>query len=242
MLIELTFRLDNELIPLDYRKTIVSFFKQALTKYNNKLFDLWYTKTVMKPFCFAVFLSNPIFEGETIRLANRTIIVRIKSDVNKEMIEFYNALLKRKKDETIFKLKNNFMYLTKIRTNVIKKCYENEITIKFDSPLVIKLHDKKTNKDEHLTPNDKNFDIELKNNLKTALERLGYNVSLDGFNLVPLDIKTTVIKIYNGSVAASLGTFKLKGSSELINILNKIGLGSMRSSGFGYFRILEGKE
>lgn len=108
--------------------------------------------------------------------------------------------------------------------------------------MVVRYHNQSTNKDTYFTPDDKNFESMLKLNIKGNLERLGYNLELYDFKIVPLSTKSTIIKIYNGSVRASLGIFKLKGTPELISLLNKIGLGSMRSSGFGYFRILNGKE
>lgn len=242
MQIDLTFKLDNQTIPADYRKSIVSFFKETLTKYNKELFDLWYSKTTLKPFCFTIYLYHPTFEKEKIILSNDIITVHIKSDISKETIEFYNALLLRKKENMEFKLKNNSMTLIKIRTSIIKNCYEDEVAIKFDSPLVVRWHDKNSNKETYYTADDDEFESILKENIASTLERLGYTANLSDFNIMPINAKSTIVKIYNGSVKASLGTFKLKGNSRLISLLNKIGLGSMRSSGFGYFRILERKE
>ena len=242
MQIDLTFKLDNFILPKDYRKSIVSFFKETLTKYNKELYDLWYTKTTLKPFCFTIYLSNPTFEEDRIILESSTLIVRIKSDITKETIEFYNVLLLRKKEHSEFKLKNNSMHLTQIRTSIIRNYYEDEVIIKFDSPLVVRYHNQSTNKETYFTPDDKNFESMLKLNIKGNLKKLNYNLDLNDFKIVPLSTKSTIIKIYNGSIKASLGTFKLIGTPELISLLNKIGLGSMRSSGFGYFRILDGKE
>ncbi len=242
MQIDLTFKLDNFILPKDYRKSIVSFFKETLTKYSKELYDLWYTKTTLKPFCFTTYLKNPTFEEDKIMLESSILTVHIKSDITKETIEFYNALLLRKKDNIEFNLKSNSMHLIQIRTSIIRNYYNDEVIIKFDSPLVVRYHNQSTNKDTYFTPDDKNFESMLKLNIKGNLERLGYNLELYDFKIVPLSTKSTIIKIYNGSVRASLGIFKLKGTPELISLLNKIGLGSMRSSGFGYFRILNGKE
>ena len=242
MQIDLTFKLSNLTLSTDYRKIFVSFFKEALTKYNKELFNLWYSQPTLKPFCFTIYLNKPSFKKDNIILSTNIITVHIKSAITKEIIEFYNALLLRRKENTEFELKNNSMLLTKIRTNIIRDYYEEEVIIKLDSPLVVRFHDKNTNKDTYFTPDDKDFESMIKANIATTLERLGYTINLDNFRLIPLNAKSTMIKTYNGSVKASLGTYKLKGTPKLISLLNKIGLGSIRSSGFGYFRILERKE
>ena len=196
MQIDLTFKLDNPMLPLDYRKSIVSFFKETLTKYNKDLYNLWYTKTTLKPFCFTIFLNNPTFEEEKIVLANYTMTIHIKSDITKEAIEFYNALSLRKKENSEFKLKSNAMHLIKIKTSIIRNYYEDEVIIKFDSPLVVRSHDQNKNKDTYFTPDDKDFESMLKLNIKGNLERLGYNFDLDNLRVIPLDTKSTIIKIY----------------------------------------------
>lgn len=239
---DLTFKLDIAALPIDYRKYIISFFKEALTKYDNYLYHKWYSNTSIKPFCFTVYLNNPVFEKDNIVLNNNNFTIHIKSDISKDMIKFYNALLLRQKEKIPFKLKNNSMILKKVKTNIIPEYHKNIALIKFDSPLVVRLHDKETNKDNYYHVDDKEFNEVLKLNIKNVLEKLNYTYQLDGFKLEKAETKKTIVKIYNGNVMASLGTFKLYGEPELINILNKIGLGSMRSSGFGYFRIIDRKE
>ena len=187
-------------------------------------------------------MNNPVFEKNNIVLNSNNFTIHIKSDISKDIIKFYNALLLRQKEKIPFKLKNNSMILTKVKTNIIPEYHKNIALIKFDSPLVARLHDKETNKDNYYHVDDKKFNEVLKLNIKNVLEKLNYTCQLDGFKLEKVETKTTIVKIYNGSVMASLGTFKLYGEPELINILNKIGLGSMRSSGFGYFRIIDRKE
>ena len=68
MRFKLNFELENENIPIQYRKSIISFIKQSLSEYNTEYYKKFYNDkdTTIKPITFAVFFNNPKFEEDKI--------------------------------------------------------------------------------------------------------------------------------------------------------------------------------
>ena len=57
--------------------------------------------------------------------------------------------------------------------------------------------------------------------------------------MIPYQPKETIVEFYEKSIPASRGKYIIQGSSEFINWLQLVGLGSKRSCGFGKFLILK---
>ena len=67
---KLYFTLENEKIPIDYRKIIISFIKLSLTEYSKECFEEYYNNkdNIIKPYAFSVFFRNPELKGEEITI------------------------------------------------------------------------------------------------------------------------------------------------------------------------------
>ena len=57
MRLKLTLDLENELLPIQYRKSVISFIKLSLSEYNEEYYRRFYNNkdTIIKPYTFAIF-------------------------------------------------------------------------------------------------------------------------------------------------------------------------------------------
>lgn len=239
MKIDLEFVLKNSIIPMEYHSVIISFFKKALEKSNPELYEDLYQEgsTKLKTFTFASYFDSPQFLKDQIILGNHNFTIHITDYSVENGTRLLNAF--KDMENIVFPLPNNEMKLTRIMAGTLKPLTENNIIIQMSSPLIIRNHDKETNKDIYYTYQDIEFKEILKQNLKSMIEKLGYSISVDDFDIIPLKNKKTVVKLYHRTMDASLGVFQLKGNPQLLDFLWKAGIGSNRSSGFGSFKILK---
>lgn len=240
MKIDLEFTLKNNTISTEYHSFIVSFFKKALEAYDEELYQKWYQgNPEAKPFTFSVYFDSPQFAGETITLRTNKISVHILNYDIQNALLLANAFQEFETKKIIFPLNHNEMRLNRVSKERLKPLEEDNIIVQMTSPLVVRNHNKDTNKDDYLTYQDEQFKEILKMNIQNTIEKLGYSINVDDFDIVPLKNKKTVVKLYRHSMNASLGLFQLKGNQELLDFLWKAGMGSHRSSGFGNFKIIK---
>ncbi|MFQ9769250.1 MAG: hypothetical protein ACLRYC_04185 [Clostridia bacterium] len=57
MRLKLNFDLENEFLPIQYRKSVMSFIKLSLSEYNEQYYKKYYNNkdTIIKPYTFAIF-------------------------------------------------------------------------------------------------------------------------------------------------------------------------------------------
>ena len=60
MRMKLYFTLENEKMPIDYRRSIISFIKLSLSEYSENEFKKYYNQkdNIIKPYAFSIFLST----------------------------------------------------------------------------------------------------------------------------------------------------------------------------------------
>lgn len=232
--------LKNENLSLDYRPCIISLFKHSLSQYDNgKYFINYYESGKEKPFTFAVNIPNSIFKKDRILVPNMILnIIFSTTDVGTGII-FFNALSIQKRK--LYPLAyNNEITIKNIQIEKEINIKSNNIDIIFKSPLCIRNHIKENNKDIYYSYQKEGFIdvfnkvIEAQINKSDSLP----NSILDGFSMIPIEYKKTVVKHHSQFIEATLGTFQLTGDIELLNYLYKGGIGSRKSSGFGLFEII----
>ncbi len=61
MRIKLYFTLENTKIPIDYRRSIISFIKLSLSEYSKEEFQKYYNQkdNIIKPYTFSIFFRQP---------------------------------------------------------------------------------------------------------------------------------------------------------------------------------------
>lgn len=234
------FNLTNPELPKDYRPAFVSFFKNVLTNFNKELAKLYYNNSdpIMKSFTFSLLLNKPSFTEDKIKLENKMITLLLSTYDLKDGLIFHSAILNSKK--TLFSLPNkNSMHIIDLKIPQVPEITESEISIKMVSPMIIRDHDKKTNKDTYLDYTNKEFCEKIKNIVLWQItdSKLDQNLVND-FSITPIDPKRTVVTAFNYNLNANLGVYKLKGHPDLLKFLYLSGIGSRRNQGFGTFNLI----
>ena len=95
----LTLELEHKEIPIDYRKIILSYIKNALSKCNDgKYFDYFFKDTNQKNYCFTTILPKPKFEKNNVLLDKKEIkILFSTTDNSKESIILFSCFISKKK-------------------------------------------------------------------------------------------------------------------------------------------------
>lgn len=237
MRFKLQLELENEYLPIQYRKNILSFIKKSLSEYDIKYFNNIYHEkdNNIKPFTFAVFMEKPIFEKENIKIENKCFNIYMSfEDINMSLM-FYNGLNNQLNKK--FSIDKNSWCLKKITMIPEKNIINESITIKFMSPLVVR--SRENEKDYYYSSNDSQFERTLKINIKNQLQKSTIPPELvEDFKIEPINARKTVVKFYEKQIECSIGTYKLYGNINLLEYLYKSGMGSKHSSGFGMFEIM----
>lgn len=235
-----TFKLEKEQIPQNYRPIFLSFLKNALTHYQNgALYDTYYGSPKEKPFTFSISFSPCRFADEEIILPDKLLRFHFSTSDALTGIHFYNALLLQKGISFALPLENA-MTLTSFYMEADEVISHHKLEVNFTAPLCVRLHNRESNKDTYLTYQDENFHGELLGILTYQLQAIPELArKLSTFSITPVQSKTVMVKHYEHSIPCSLGRFSLEGDIHLLTHLYLSGLGSRKSSGFGYFNILK---
>lgn len=234
---KLFFELENKDISIQYRKSILSFFKKSLSEYDNETYEkLYHAKDpIIKPYTFSVFFKDSEFKENRIIVNSKQMELNISIADYEIAVILYNAFNHQR--NKIFHLEHNSMTLKNIVLIQEKQINTEEIAIKFMSPLIVR--QRENEKDYYFSVEGKKFLETLKINIKEQLKLTNYSMDIvDSIKLEKINGRKTVVKFYEKQMEGSIGTFKLFGNKELLNFLYRAGIGSRRSSGFGMFEII----
>lgn len=234
---KLFFELENKDISIQYRKSILSFFKKSLSEYDNEIYEkLYHAKDpIIKPYTFSVFFKDSEFKENRIIVNSKQMELNISIADYEIAVILYNAFNHQR--NKIFHLEHNSMTLKNIVLIQEKQINTEEITIKFMSPLIVR--QRENEKDYYFSVEGEKFLEILKVNIKEQLKLTNYSKDIvDSIKLEKVNGRKTVVKFYEKQMEGSIGTFKLFGNKELLNFLYRAGIGSRRSSGFGMFEII----
>ena len=83
MRMKLYFTLENEKMPIDYRRSIISFIKLSLSEYSENEFKKYYNQkdNIIKPYAFSVFFRHPQINGQEIILEDKRFEMELCVDV-----------------------------------------------------------------------------------------------------------------------------------------------------------------
>ncbi len=237
MRLKLNLNLENENLPIQYRKSVISFIKLSLSEYNEEYYKKFYNKrdNIIKPYTFSVFFKSPQFKEDEIIIKDKRIELNISIADYETSIIIYNAFNHQKNKK--FPLNKNSWTLKNINMIMEKEIVDNELDIRFMSPLVVRSRINK--KDYYYSFNDKEFLDTLKMNVKEQLKITNIPIEIvDNFNMETINAKKVIVKFYEKKIETSVGTFKISGDKILLEYLYKAGMGSKHSSGFGMFKII----
>lgn len=237
MRIKVEFAASDEHLPIDYRRKFLSYLKSAIEDYNSDLYRSLYGEGhAPKSFCSSIyFLPKVTISKDDICLYSKRLYAIFTTRDMLLGIHLVNALMARINKWFALADSNRLKVISiiKVQEAVINT---NAVFFKILSPIVIRDHDEKAERDWYLTFEDDRFEDVWKRNLKTELQAvLKQDVSndVDGLILKPVALKKTVVKHYGICIPSTVGTMVLEGEKYLLEYLYKAGIGSRRSMCFG---------
>ena len=237
MRLKLYLDLENENLPIQYRKNVISFIKLALSEYDEEYYKKFYNQkdNIIKPDTFAMFFRNPEFKNDEIVVRNKRVELNLSVADYETSIILYNAFNHQKNKK--FSLNKNSWILRNISMIFEKEIKKEELVIKFMSTLVVRKRE--NNKDYYYSYENKEFLDTLKMNIKEQLKITDFPEKIvDNFNIEAVSAKKVIVKFYEKSIETSGGIFKISGDINLLKYLYEAGMGSKHSCGFGMFQIL----
>ena len=138
MRLKLNLYLENENLPIQYRKSVISFIKLSLNEYDEKYYKKFYNEkdNIIKPYTFSVFFKSPEFKEDKIIIKDKRIELNISIADYETSIILYNAFNHQKNKK--FSLNKNSWILKNISMMMEKEIADEEITIKIHVPISCK--------------------------------------------------------------------------------------------------------
>ena len=231
MRFKLYFSLENSQMPIQYRRSIMSYFKFALSNYDEKYYKKFYNEkdNIIKAYTFSVYFKNPKIDGEEIIIEDKKFELNISVADYETGIILYNSFNKQKYKK--YPLSNNTMTLQNITMVMEKEITTENITIKFQAPLCVRSRENK--KDYYYSFEHKGFEEILKINIKEQLKITDLPETIvDTFKITPINAKKVIIKFYEKQIECSTGVFNISGDKKLLEYLYKAGMGSRHGASF----------
>jgi CRISPR-associated endoribonuclease Cas6 len=232
----LTLELEIPTFPLDYRKVVISFIKNAISKCNDgKYYDRYFKDTIQKDYCFSVVLPRPKFGKDKILLDRNEIQILFSTDDKSKtgLILFSSFLAQKNKKFNI--PDNNSITLKKITKQKEQSIINSKVIFKTSkgSGLCIRNHDKQTNRDNHYVFSDDRFEENLKIVLANQAIEAGFSeYQAENIRFKPIQCKKVVAKHYDIYIDMTVGLFQMECDSELLQYFYNTGIGSRKSAGF----------
>ena len=229
----LNFELDTVIIPVEIRRTMISFFKKSLTEaHNSKYYPEFFTGTQIKDYSFSVIFPLDKYFGEEIYLKKPEMKVIVScSEKNNIGFLLVNVFLSQRNKK--FPLpKNTHMILRDVRI-VEEKNINGEEAI---------FHNKEKNKDIYYSVGDEKFEVVLNWLMKERFKRLGYPEDIyKNSNCKLLEGRKIIVKHFDLKFPITTGRFKIKAPKILLEEIYRTGMGSRLSQGFGLLEYLGGE-
>lgn len=237
MRFKLHFTLENSELPIQYRKSILSFFKFSLSEYNQEYYKRFYNErdVIVKPYTFSTYFKNMRVQDEKIIAEDKKFNLTVSVVDYENAIILYNAFNNQRNKK--FSLYRNSWTLKNIEMIMEREVMDERITIKFQSPLCARR--RQNYKDYYFSYLDEEFENTVKINIREQLKITDFSETItDTFKIVPMNAKKIIVKYYEKQIECSTGIFEICGEKVLLEYLYKAGIGSNHSAGFGMFQII----
>lgn len=237
MRFKLYFDLENEEVPIQYRRCILSFFKLSLSEYSEENYRKFYADKdpIIKPYTFSTYFRNLKIDKESVIVKDKKFEINVSVVDCEIAIILYNAFNNQRYKK--FSIARNSWTLKNIEMLNEKKVVSDEIIIKFQSPLCVRKS--VDGKDYYFSYGDDKFQEVLKINIQEQLKITDFPKEIvDTFSITPMDTRKMIVKFYEKSMECSTGIFRISGDRNLLEYLYKAGIGSRHSAGFGMFQIM----
>lgn len=237
MRLELSFELARSEFHIDYRRIIISYLKDILSKCNDgSFFEKYFKDNHLKDYCFSVVFYRPEYSGTKILLkGNQIKIIFSSSDRSGTGLIFFSAFILQK--HKMFKLPDgNHMILKKIEQKKEQLITSNKVIFRTmpGAGLCCRLHQREGNKDYHYTFADPEFEEQMKQILKLQALNAGFTqVIADNIYMKPIQWKKAVVIHYDTMIDVNVGMFEMQADPELLQYFYQAGVASRSAAGFG---------
>jgi CRISPR-associated endoribonuclease Cas6 len=228
--------LDNEKIPKDKNRMIISLLKHNYSSYDKDYYYELYEKhpNKMKSYTFALYMGRCQFLREDILIPEKRIILNFSTCDVKDGIMFYNSILKNKGIK--YPINGNSLTINRIRLVKERPVIEDEVIFKTLSPISVREHKGDNKTTWYHSLNDEKGQEVFMNNLRyQILNYFGEERMLDveEVEFQVLTNREVKVKHYGIEVLANICKLKIKAKPYILDFLYRAGIGSQRSSGFG---------
>ena len=241
----LDFELDTVRLPIEIRRTVISFFKKSLTEeHNSKYYPEVFTGTQIKDYSFSVIFPLDKYFAEEIYLKRPEMKVVVScSEKNNIGFLLVNVFLSQRNKK--FPLpKDTHMILKDVRI-IEEKIIKGEEAIfqtTIGGGVVVREHNKEENKDIYYSVGNERFEEVLNWLMKERFKRLGYPEDIfKDFSCKLLEGRKIVVKHFDLKFPVTTGRFKVKAPKILLEEIYRTGMGSRLSQGFGLLEYLGGE-
>lgn len=211
--------LENNLVDTSYNRKILSFFKKSLELYSNDIKDNYYGEPCEKDMSFSCFFPLQKIENNKIYLKENNFKIFITFNSIVDGIHFYNSFVLAKNKRIKFILGDNSFSIKNIIKINEKPILEDIAIFKTLSPIVIR-EKRENEKDWYHFLDEKGIKI-LKKNLCYSLKEKFSLENLEKIEIIPIDIKKTVVNFYNIKFTATKGTIAIKGDKKFLEYFYK---------------------
>lgn len=234
----LTFELEKNSLPKDYRRIILSYIKKSLSEIlDGRYYSQYFKDTIQKDFCFSVQLPKSKFTKDEIELQENSIKVLFTSDDRQKTGLLLQQAFMKQKNKKFLISNQNSITLKQIHQQKEQKIINSKAIFKTYG-LCVREHNRETNKDNHYVYNDEKFNEQLKVVIKNQISQVGFSKDIVGsIKFTPINCKKVLSKHYNTYVDTTVGTFLLEGNPLLLQYLYNVGMGS-RNTMFGYLDLV----
>ena len=242
MRLELVFALKYPELPVDNKRIWISFLKNSLSQSKDgKFYHQYFEGTPNKDYTFSIILPHPTFQENIIKLEDTSLKMEFSSDDRRKTgLIFFQAFIQMK-GNGIPLPGGNAMTLKRIIQLPEKLITSDKVLFRtvVGGGVVIRKHDKATNRDRFFSFEDAEFASQMKEVLKYQAKNAGFN-ELDGESVkfVPVRCKKVLVRQYGIFVDTTCGIFELRGKPELLQYFYQAGFGSKHSMGYGMLDIL----
>lgn len=242
MRFSLILQLKEQRFPMEYRKVILSYIKNAISKCNDgKYYEDFFKDTKQKDYCFTVILPKSKFDKDKIILEKNEIKILFSTDNNyRTWIILYNSFIAQR-DKPYPLPNNNFMTLKSIGNQKREEIFNNKAIFRttLGSGLCVRDHNIETNKDIYYIYSDEDFREKISIVLTNQLLSAGFTKKeAEVVKVNPIQCKKVVVKHYRRYIDITTGIFEMQGSSEILQYFYDSGIGSRKSMGFGMIELV----
>lgn len=234
----LTFELEKNSMPKDYRRIILSYIKKSLSEIlDGRYYSQYFKDNIQKDFNFSLKLPKAEFTKDEIILEDNNIKVLFTcDDRQKTGLLLQQAFMKQKNKKFLIPNQNSIT-LKQIHQQREVKITNSKVIFKTYG-LCVRDHNKETNKDKYYVYSDEKFNEQLKVVLKNQISQAGFSKDIvDSIKFSPINCKKVLVKHYDTYVDTTVGSFLLEGNPLLLQYLYNVGLGS-RNVAFGFLDLV----